>query len=504
MLWLTIWRSMVGGSGLHITPAVRRSRTHSAFRETLLIAAAVSSVAGCVYFNALYNANRLYDEGVAEIEAGRTGSGRSALGSAVEKAERIVEKNPDSRWADDALRLVVRARILREEWEEAAESARKLADYAGSREDSVEIAGFLGVAELNLGNAQQADSLLSIALAEESDEDRRVQLLWYRARARADLGLIQAADEDFRRVTQERPTWVAPRIGRVRLLVDSGRLDETALQLSTLLSLAFEGREEQDVITVAEYVAEHSPETAVTALAGVDSSALEPGNKASLIKLRGDLRLALGNQLQAQNDYWLATSIAPTSRSAAEAQLALITVQLGEIATVAEFDSLATALEEVARQGGGRRSFAVRDLSELFIKVDFWLSHGGLGYLLAAETARDDLKAPRLARTLYLEYADSMPDALWAPKAVLAALYLTVVDSAGASELRGPTAQELRRRLEEDYRDSPYVQAVLGGEGGRFSYEDLELGLRRQLERLERLADQEVRNRRASTQGSPQ
>ena len=321
---------------------------------------------------------------------------------------------------------------------------------------------------------------------------------------RADLGLIEAADDDFRRVTQVRPTWVAPRIGRVRLLVDSGRLEETALELSTLLSLAFEGREEQDVITVVEYVAEHSPESAVTALAGVDSSTFEPGNKANLIKLRGDLRVALGNQLQARNDYWLAVSIAPNSRSAAEAQLALITMELRNIATVAEFDSLGTALEEVAQQGGGRRSFAVRDLRELFIKVEFWISHGGLGYLLAAETARDGLHAPGLARTLYLEYADTMSDALWAPKAVLAALYLTVVDSARASDMGGPTAQELRRRLEEDYRDSPYVQALLGGEGGRFSYEDLELGLRRQLERLERLADQEVRNRRAAGRESSQ
>lgn len=495
---------MVGGSGLHTIPAVRRSRPHFPFRKTLFIAAAVSTVAGCVYFNALYNANRLYDEGVAEIDAGRTGSGRSALGSAVEKAERIVEQNPDSRWADDALRLIVRSRILREEWAEAAEAARKLADYAHTRQDSVEIAGFLGVAELNLGDAQKADSLLSIALAEESDEDRRVQLLWYRAQARADLGLIEAADDDFRRVTQARPTWVAPRIGRVRLLVDSGRLEETALELSTLLSLAFEGREEQDVITVVEYVAEHSPESAVTALAGVDSSSFEPGNKANLIKLRGDLRVALGNRSQARNDYWLAISIAPTSRSAAEAQLALITMELRNIATVAEFDSLGTALEEVAQQGGGRRSFAVRDLSELFIKVEFWISHGGLGYLLAAETARDGLHAPGLARTLYLEYADTMSDALWAPKAVLAALYLTVVDSARASDMGGPTAQDLRRRLEEDYRDSPYVQALLGGEGGRFSYEDLELGLRRQLERLERLADQEVRNRRAAGRQSSQ
>jgi hypothetical protein len=163
-------------------------------------------------------------------------------------------------------------------------------------------------------------------------------------------------------------------------------------------------------------------------------------------------------------------------------------------------------LEQVAQEAGGRRSFAVRDLNELFIKVEYWLSTGGLGYLLAAETARDEFDAPRLARNLFLEYADSMPEALWAPKAVLAALHLAVVDSVRSSGADGgPTAAELRRRLEEDYGDSPYVRAVFGGEGeGRFSYGDLELGLRQQLERLERLADQEVRNRRAAGRGSTQ
>ncbi len=49
----------------------------------------------------------------------------------------------------------------------------------------------------------------------------------------------------------------------------------------------------------------------------------------------------------------------------------------------------------------------------------------------------------------------------------------------------------------EDYRDSAYVQALIGGEGKtEFSYEELEQGLRRQLQRLQALADQEARTQR--------
>ncbi len=490
---------MVGGSGLRTIPADRVRRAHHPFRRLLVLAAAVSTTAGCVYFNALYNANRLYDQGVDEIEGGRAGSGRAALGSSIEKAERIVERNPGSRWADDALRLIVRARILREEWAEAAEAAQRLVGYAASGVDSVEVAGFLGAAELNLGNTQRADSLLSFALSGETVGDRRTELLWYRARARADLGMAQAADEDFRQVTLARPTWISPRIGRIQLLVDLDRFEEAALELSMLLSLPFVDREEQDVVALVEHVAEESPATALTALAGVDSSAFQPSNKASLIKLRGDLHVALGDEPQARTDYWLAVSASPVSRSAAEAQLALVNLELRRISTTAELDSLSAFLAQVAEEAGGRRSFAVRDLNELFIKVEYWLSAGGLGYLLAAETARDEFGAPRLARNIFLQYADSMPAALWAPKAILAALDLTALDS-GLASVEGPTEQELRRRLEEDYGDSPYVQAFFGTEAGRFSFEDLEEGLRRQLERLERLADQEVRNRRSAVQ----
>jgi hypothetical protein len=133
------------------------------------------------------------------------------------------------------------------------------------------------------------------------------------------------------------------------------------------------------------------------------------------------------------------------------------------------------------------------------VKVDFWISTGALGYLLAAETARDLLEAPRLARHLFLTYAAENADALWAPKAILAALYLTPLDSdpAAPGGNDGPSAAELRERLLEDYQDSAYVQAFFGGVGAQFTFQELEEGLRRQLERLETMADQELRARRS-------
>ena len=108
------------------------------------------------------------------------------------------------------------------------------------------------------------------------------------------------------------------------------------------------------------------------------------------------------------------------------------------------------------------------------------------------------MRAPALARYLFLEYARKKPDDLWAAKAILAALDLTYVDSGPRSDgaVEEPTREELQRWLREDYRGTAYVQAILGGNNAEFTYEELEAGLRRHMQRLVRLADQELTRRR--------
>src|SRR5207302_2403896 len=71
-----------------------------------------------------------------------------------------------------------------------------------------------------------------------------------------------------------------------------------------------------------------------------------------------------------------------------------------------------------------------------------------LALFAAAEIARDRLDAPLLARKLFLAYADLVPDAVWTPKALLAAFALSGEDSARAT---------LRARLER-YPGSAYVR----------------------------------------------
>jgi hypothetical protein len=413
------------------------TRRHLPF--VVLLACLISAPA-CVYFNALYNANKEFEAGRRDVEEGRRSSGLSSLETSIEKAERIVAQNPDSRWADDALRLIIRARLLREEWRQAAEASQTLFQYARS--------------------------------------------------ARADL----------EEVTGLRPEWVRPRLERVGLLIDNQREDETAFALATLWELRVGERDEAEVIKTVGYVAARSPETALLALSNVEQANLLRASRAQLLKLRGDLYLLRGAIEKARSDYGMVTALAGDLRVGAEAQLAVVRLDLAEISTVEEFRAIVASLERIGRQPAGQRSSEVRRLLDAFIRMEYWIDAGDLGYLLAAETARDQLAAPQLARYLFLQFVENEPQSLWAPKAILAVLDLDDLDSDRRSKQDGGEdsgPEQLRRRLHEDYRDSPYVRAVLGERPeGPYTYEELEKGLRRQLDQLTRLANDDVRARR--------
>ncbi len=100
------WRNMVDGSGLRTTQADSSRGLSSTALRIIVLSVAVMVAAGCVYFNQLYNANRLYSQGVSDMEAGRAGGGQALLTEAIQKADKVAREHPNSRWADDALRLV--------------------------------------------------------------------------------------------------------------------------------------------------------------------------------------------------------------------------------------------------------------------------------------------------------------------------------------------------------------------------------------------------------------
>lgn len=491
---------MVGGSGRHTAPAVKRQipPTRPKIRSAVPVGA-VLALSACVYFNAIYNADRLFDQGRQDIESGRVATGEASLATSIEKAERVLANSPDSRWADDALRLIVRARVLRSEWPKALDAAERLMSYAASRSDSAEAAGYMGLAEAHLEHPARADSLLTFALQEVRETGIRAWFLYGRGLANRSAGRIDAADADLRAAAAARTNWLDPRLERIRMLSEADRPVEAAEALRALVQREFQEFEEREVIDVVRLLAARHPDAARTALATAEEAGLSRAGRARLLKIRGDLRVAAGELDDAVNDYRTGAAIDPASPAAAEAKLALTLLDMPGLRSVADLYRKKERIEEIQQTTAGRSNWDVTRLGNLLDRMIFWIENGELGYILAAEAARDELGAIALARTLFIRYADELPNAPWAPKALLAAIALGTPESTGSDGdgWSGPDTEELRDRLLQRYPDSPYLGTVTGDSSdGRFTYERLEEGLQRQLERLRELTENELRERR--------
>ena len=72
---------------------------------------ALGLLAGCAYYNGLYNANRLVKAAEKAEREGRVGEARSFWAQAAVKAESVVARYPESKYRDDALLLRGRATV---------------------------------------------------------------------------------------------------------------------------------------------------------------------------------------------------------------------------------------------------------------------------------------------------------------------------------------------------------------------------------------------------------
>ena len=81
-----------------------------------LVAALV--VAGCGYFNSLYNARQRFQAAEEAEGQGNRATAMTAYSEAIDRAFVSYDKYPNSRWADDALLLIARARFARGETRE--------------------------------------------------------------------------------------------------------------------------------------------------------------------------------------------------------------------------------------------------------------------------------------------------------------------------------------------------------------------------------------------------
>jgi hypothetical protein len=137
------------------------------------------------------------------------------------------------------------------------------------------------------------------------------------------------------------------------------------------------------------------------------------------------------------------------SREAAARRLAMMVRQAG---TVSDVDAAI-----VAARGRARGSELFRRIEDHLLLIKLLQARADLdggGHFLAAEVARDSLRAPRLAASLFRALAEGSARSPFAPKALLA-----------VSAITPDSAEILQRALQERYPGSPYTRLGSAGAG---------------------------------------
>lgn len=143
------------------------------FRIYFIIAFLVG-ISGCAYFNTFYNAKQYFKKAQHETRRNRTGKPTSTETSnytkAIEKASKLIDMYPDSKWVDDALILLSKSYYYRGQY---LNSQRKLLEFKTNFPESELIPEadlWMAKNDVMLKNYVDAKSNLDKMLAGEADD----------------------------------------------------------------------------------------------------------------------------------------------------------------------------------------------------------------------------------------------------------------------------------------------------------------------------------------------
>jgi tetratricopeptide (TPR) repeat protein len=413
---------------------------------------------GCVYYNGMYNANRLAGSARKAEREGRTFEANNLWGQVATKAESVVVRHPTSKYAEEAgvLRGVALARLGQcEQALGALSPASSSAKHSDLTEDALLAAGTCQLAQGNLPASEAAFG----QLLDSSDRYRRQEARFQLARLMRQSGRYEEA------------------LGTLKELRDS-RADS-----ERILALAGVGRVPQALAMADSLIARHDtvrPWDTLVVIMGQQSPAaasklvdrLRPLS-ARTPELQGrrlvedGIRLADTDTARAASRFREVIASRGSSDAAGRASLQLVLMDLRHAKQAEDLPPVITTLKQLA----GKFESVAYEATQLAGSVEgvygaattmTWETpQGDLRLFLAAEAARDSLRAPALATGLFRRILQDYPNSSYAAKVVLAAQQLdpTWTDSA-------------RGLLENRYLDSPYL-AMIRGEGSE-EYRQLE------------------------------
>jgi tetratricopeptide (TPR) repeat protein len=385
--------------------------------------------AGCVYFNAMYDAGRAYDAGIDAMREGRRSEARQQFDSVIAKTGRIVTRHPGSRYADDAALLKARSEIHNQLWESARESATLARRLAVRPRDSVVAVGLGGIAELGLENPGRADEMLTAALDAEIPPDDRALFLFQRGLARFRLDRPAEAAADLETASRQIDLSEEARLELARALFRIGERERSADVTADLLRLGSFGSASSGLLALVDSLSAAAPGVMDARLEALLAAEGTPSRRAMLWTLRGRTLDSLGRTGEALVVLDSATRASGATQWAAAAGYDAARIRIrgaddpdGLRAALPDLQRAIRSPDPAVRAGAIPLEDAARRFEAL---TEAWRTRGSTAAeaaLRAAEVAGTELGSPAVARGLYLKYLELAPRSRWEAKAIYGAL----------------------------------------------------------------------------------
>jgi tetratricopeptide (TPR) repeat protein len=412
-----------------------------------LILVAVSSQA-CVYYNGMYNANRLAKSARKAEHDGRTFEANGLWGQVATKAESVVVRHPTSKYAAEAhiLRGVALARMGQCEQALPPLAGVATASVSTSLEEEALLA--FGRCQVATGNPDAGDAAF-VQLLDSKDPDHRREAQYQHARLLRQTGRYEEA---LHAIPDARDT--RTKTERFLALAATGKLSPAMALADSLITPA------DSVKHWDSLVVELGGENAVAASSLVDriqTMASRTRDAQAKLLLEDGLRLVPVDTARAAQRFRQVAALGENTAAAGRAGLELLRLDLRHVRRPEDLAPISAKLENLARQAPpmaeeiGLLSARVDEVHRAGVSITPDSVQGDLQLFLAAESARDSLVAPFLAEAMFRRIPDGFPASPYAPKAILAVQHMNPawVDSA-------------RALLEGRYNTSPYLAMVRG------------------------------------------
>ena len=398
-----------------------------AARRLTLVLASWLVGSGCVYYNGIYNAQaeaRLADAKLRRDDDGEA-SARFQRSAAI--AETVLVRHPKSKWRDRALYIAARSGAMAAQCERAVPRLHQLlagTTLNAAERDRSRLA--LATCEVRAGRSADARPRLDSMFRSADRDIARLSRIWA-ARAALSMGDRDAVPAYLGNLDAGVLQW--------ELISASMSAREYARVESLLVQRARLGDYREDVTrALRELLADGRVQAAERIVAQYDAVRVRDDSRARMHYALGDMHARVGLDSLARRHLFAARTLAQRDTvTAHDANARLALLDLSGVASVRELDTLVARQDSVV----WRTSYA-RQVAERVLLFRLLASRGdaeSASLYLAAEIARDSLRAPRLSRALFLRVAREAPSSPLVPNAWYAAALLEP-DSAAAWQRR--------------------------------------------------------------------